>query len=210
MLFGKKERQAEGLIQRHIESVVTVVDELQRMVEAYCAECDEFKEEDFKVRELEHDADSARREAEMALYDGAFMPVERGDYVALLEHVDKVANQCEAVSDFLVLTRPEVAKEVQVQLVDIMNTTKACYSNIPKMFTQFENKEAVLDLARKVEEAESEVDLIYARLVRLVFKSENDLAHKLHIKMLLDRIAAISNRIEDASDRFCIIVAKRP
>ncbi len=127
----------------------------------------------------------------------------------LMESIDKIANQCEAVAQFMMLTCPKLSTEVKDGLVDIIEATVRCYSHVPDMFEKFDEGMTVMKLCHRVEEEERNVDKIYAIIVSQLFKPEADLAQKLHTKMLLDRAAAVSNRVEDASDRFSIIVSKR-
>ena len=210
MLFGKKERQTEKLIQEHISEVGEVVSSTQAMIDAYCNDKKKFKKLADQVTAGESAADQVRRNIEMTLYEGAFMPLQRGDYARLVESVDKVANQCEAVAEFLVLTRPELDDDTRTSLREIMESTVRCYSNLPVMFEKFDKGRAVMELAHKVEKEERAVDLLFEETVRELFKSDLDLARKLHIKLLLDRTAAITNRVEDASDRFTVMVQSRP
>ena len=209
MFFGKKERKTEKLILEHIESVGVVVSTLEQTIIDYCRD-KKFKKKALEVEQGESAADSIRREIELSLYDGAFLPVQRGDYARLIEAVDKVANQCESVSKFLRLTRPELDPDSMEGAQQIMEATVRCFAHLPEMFTNFDNGREVMELAHWVEEEEQAVDQLYEKTVRRLFKSDLDLAQKLHIKLLLDRTAAITNRIEDASDRFQVIVATRP
>jgi predicted phosphate transport protein (TIGR00153 family) len=211
MLFGgKKERLTEDLIKRHIEAVGDVIQSLHQAIKDYCTDCSEFETRAREVEKFESAADDLRREIEHQLYDGAFMPVQRGDYSRMVEAVDKIANQSEAVSQFLLLTRPELDEATIEGLGEIMDATTLCYKSIPQMFEQFDRGEVVNRLAHEIEDGESKVDELFARIVRDLFASDLDLARKLHIKLLLDRAAAVSNRIEDASDCFQILVSKRP
>ena len=209
MFFGKKERKTEQLILDHIESVGRAVAALDVTMQDYCRD-KKFKKKAIEVEDLETEADSIRREIELSLYDGAFLPVQRGDYARLVEAVDKVANQCEEVSQFLRLTRPELDAGSIEGLTQIMEATVRCFAHLPTMFAKFDQGREVVELAHWVEEEEKAVDEIFDKTTRRLFKSELDLAKKLHIKLLLDRTAAITNRIEDASDRFQVIVATRP
>ncbi len=211
MLFGrKKEQETEKTIKRHSEQVGAVVHALHKAVKDYCADCADFDTLAEKVVSGESEADEIRRKVEVLLYDGAFMPSMRGDYANLVESVDKVANQCEAVAQFLLNTRPELDKESRAGLVDIMKATVRCYDHITEMYDKFEDGMAVIDLAHKVEKKERKVDTLFAKIISRLFQAEGDLAKKILAKMLFDRAAAISNRIEDASDKFCVVVSKRP
>ncbi len=209
MFFGKKEAKTEKLILDHIKAVGRVVTTLEGTILDYCRD-KKFKKQAIEVEALESAADGIRREIEMSLYDGAFMPVQRGDYARLVESVDKVANQCEEVSQFLRLTRPELDPDSIEGLKQIVEATVRCFAHVPSMFVNFDKGREVMELAHWVEEEEQAVDEIFEKTIRKLFKSDLDLAKKLHIKLLLDRVAAVTNRIEDASDRFQVIVATRP
>ena len=210
MFFGKKEKHTEKLIKEHIDVVGEVVKGMQQCIDDYCDEKKKFKRGAGEVRDGETQADQIRREIEISLHEGAFMPIQRGDYARLVESVDKVANQCEATAEFLILTRPELTEEVVADLHLIMEATVRCYSFVPQMYDEFDKGRVVMDLAHNVEAEEKKVDQLFDHSVRKLFKSDLDLAHKLHVKLLLDRTAAITNRIEDASDMFQVIVAARP
>jgi len=211
MLFGgKKEREAEDLMRRHIEMVGRVIIDIRKAVKDYCTDCAEFDERAVQVQKGEHDADELRRKVERRLCDGAFLPVLRGDYSRTVEAIDKIANQCEAVAEFLLLTRPQLDSDVQEGLVKIVDSTTQCFKPLREMFDLVEQGKAVIKMAHKVEEGEQDVDDLFAGIVSRLFKSDLDLARKLHIKMLLDRTAAISNRIEDASDCLLVMATKRP
>jgi predicted phosphate transport protein (TIGR00153 family) len=211
MLFGgKKEREAEELMRRHVEVVGRVITDLQLAIKEYCTDCVEFDDRAIQVQKGESEADDIRRDLEQRLCDGAFMPVLRGDYSHAIESIDKIANQCEAVAQYMLLTRPQLDEKAQEGLVQIMDTTVLCFRPLMEMFEQFGKGQEVIKLAHKVEEGESDVDDLFAGIVSRLFKSDLDLAVKLHVKMLLDRAAAISNRIEDASDWLLIMATKRP
>jgi uncharacterized protein len=211
MLFGgKKEREIEELFKRHIDKVGEVITSMHKAAQDYCTDCAEFDQRAKEVMQGESHADDMRREIEQRLYEGAFMPIQRGDYAAMVEKVDKIANQCEAVAEFLLLTRPQLSAPDKDGLIQIVEATVTCYQCIKEMFDQFGEGQAIIDLGHKVEEQEQNVDNLYAEVVSKLFKTDIDLARKLHIKMLYDRAAAISNRIEDASDSFSLIVSKRP
>lgn len=211
MLFGgKKEREAEKLMRKHMEVVGRVITDLQLAIKDYCTDCAEFDDRAIQVQKGEHEADDIRREIEQRLCDGAFMPAIRGDYSQTLEAIDKIANQCEAVAQFLQQTRPNLEPAVQEGLVQMVDTTVLCFKPLKDMFGQLGKGGEVLNLAHRVEEGEQDVDDLFAGMVSRLFKSDLDLAAKLHVKMLLDRTAAISNRIEDASDCLLIMATKRP
>ena len=68
----------------------------------------EFKDVAYKIHKTESEADTVRRKIELMLYQGAFLPIYREDYIVLLELIDKVANMAESASDFILLAKTKL------------------------------------------------------------------------------------------------------
>ena len=85
------------------------------------------------------------------------------------------------------------------------------FNPLENMFRMLEeNTKEVISLSIQVEEKEAEVDRLAFDINRAVFKSQElALAEKMLLKCLVQKVANISNKIEDVSDRFEIMVAKR-
>ncbi len=94
MLFsGKKEKEVEKLIFRHIEVTNATLQELGNMLYDYLKEDKSFKKKSYTVHKLEHEADLIRREAEMKSYQGAFLPNYGEDYIIRMR-VSSIPCQC--------------------------------------------------------------------------------------------------------------------
>ncbi len=101
MLF-KKETKVQELIEEHVRIVGEVVNFWKEAFFCYLAE----NKEDFQAKtsatiELESMADDVRREAQLILYEGAYLPVFREDLLDLLEPTDNIADDAERGVDFL-------------------------------------------------------------------------------------------------------------
>jgi len=212
MLFsGKKEKDVEKLIFRHIEVTKATLQELGNMLSDYLKKDQSFKKKSYNVHKLEHQADIIRREAEMKLYQGAFLPIYREDYIILMDLIDKIANCCELAADELTITRPVIPEFITAKFYDLVSITVDAFDPLENMFRMLEdNTKEVISLSIQVEEKEAEVDRLAFEINRAVFKSQElELAEKMLLKCLVQKVAAISNKIEDVSDRFEIMVAKR-
>ncbi|TKJ47567.1 TIGR00153 family protein, partial [Candidatus Aerophobetes bacterium Ae_b3a] len=91
-MFFKKETKVQELIQKHVQVVGEAVNSWKEAFSCYLEE----NKEDFQVKtsatiELESKADDVRREAQLILYEGAYLPVFREDLLDLLELTDNVA-----------------------------------------------------------------------------------------------------------------------
>ena len=210
LFFGKKEKEVEKLIIEHIELVKQTLSKFSSLVDDYLNRDKQFKEEAQTIHILEHEADSIRRAVAMKLSEGAFLPIYREDYIVLLELIDKIANKVESTSDFIVLTRPRIPDFLVSGIKEMVRATLECFGPLEDLYELFQkNLDEVLATAATVEKKEQEVDRIQWDLIKAVFKSELPMGDKLLFKELIDNMAAISDRIENVSDRFEIMADKR-
>jgi len=210
MFFDKKEEEADRLLMKLFENIGEVLEEFRTMFVCYIQNDKRFKEQAFRIHTQEHEADLVRREVQLKLFEGAFLPIYREDYVTLAESVDKIANSAEDVGDYIVLTRPAVPDFLVDGVMQMIDATVKGYEPLKKSFNILRNDMSKLfDIRNQVGESEQSVDSILWDLTKRLFKSDLDLAHKLHLKGLLDIIAKISNRMEDVADHFEIMVIKR-
>ena len=210
LFFRKKEKELEKLIIRHIQLVEQTLSKFSSLVDDYLNRDKQFKEEAHTIHNLEREADSIRRKVAMKLSEGAFLPIYREDYIVLLELIDKIANKVESTSDFIVLTRPRIPDFLIAGIKKMVKATLECFVPLENIYELFQkNLDDVLAAAARVEKKEQEVDRIQWDLIKAVFKSDLSMAEKILFKELIDNIAAISDRIENVSDRFEIMVVKR-
>ena len=210
-LFGmKREKEVEELITKHFSTVRKTLAEFSKMMELYLNKDDDFKNGCYEVHQLEHEADIIRRNAQVKMHQGAFLPIYREDYIFLLELVDGVANKAESTSDFVILTRPEIPTFLEEGVRALVSASVETFRPLERMHELFqEDIDKVIEVARSVEEREQMTDKLQWDLTKALFKSDLDLSHKMHVKHLIDYIATIADRIEDVSDRLEVMVVKR-
>ena len=211
MIFGSKEAEVKKSIQAHLDAVQECLEVFEDMMVEYLDENEKFKESSFKVHEKEHAADEIRREIEIQIYEGAFMPLFRGDYITLVELIDKVANRAETISDFIAQQNPRVPDQLDDRFRELIKKVLECFEPLGGVVAALNSDwEEAGRLARQVEELEQEADRIEWQLISDLFEMEEmDLAEKIQARDLIQLTAALADRMEDISDRIDIMLVKR-
>jgi len=217
IFFDKKAQEVEELFTKHVELIGECIQDFQKMFDDYLVPEEEFDEQKFKddayrIHITEEKADNARRKIEVLLYAGAFLPIYREDYVMLAEYLDKIANKVEAAADFVVLTRPKIPEIIEEEVKELVNKTIATYKPMKEAIEHFNSgsNEELFPELDKISLLESEVDSIEWKILKKLFAlKEFDLSEKLFLRTLILDIGKISNTIEDAADRFRLVVVKR-
>lgn len=211
-LFGQQESRTKYLIQDHIQAVGDTLDLCQKMMFAYLNEDENYKDLSYTVHDREHEADDLRREVERELYEGAFMPLFREDYIVFAELVDKVADRAETCSDMIAQQHPEIPEAHQDDFKDLVHDAVKTFEPMTEILEVLEagNQSRVRELVREIGSCEEAVDKIEWDLIKQIWNDDElDLAHKIHLRNLINLIASISDRIENISDRVNIMMVKR-
>ena len=212
MPTNSREEKVEKLIFRHCELVEAIIKKFEKMFKHYIKDDKKFKDEAYEIHQLEHQADIIRREIQKNLYMGAYLSIYREDYVVLAELIDNIADKVESTADYIVWTRPDIPVFLFELFDDLIEMTKYCYKPLEKALKHFVEREFedVLEHVNKIHKLESDIDRLEWRMINYLFKSQElDLAHKLLIKQLINNIADISDKVEDAIDRIEIMMVKR-
>lgn len=210
-IFGWRETETKQLIRDHVEATGKTVRLFRKMFFAYLNENERYDDLGFEVHNAEHSADEIRREVERQIYEGAFMPSFREDYILFIELIDAIADQAEVCADMIAQQKPHVPE-------DIKNNFKEMVQEIPLTFRPFQElvREKNMSDARranelidKIEASEQAVDRMEWELINEVFRKDSlSLAQKIHLRNFIASIAGISDRVEDASDRVIILMAR--
>jgi len=206
LLFGKKENEVLNLFFKHLLKVKETLEASRKLFEASEEEISDVAS---KVRHLETEADSIRRDAETLMYSGAFLAQSRGDMLGLIETIDKVSNKAEFVSDLIYLQNLKIPSELigdyKKEFEISVKTYEALHEACKNLFEDIEKtKELVLE----VEKFENQGDHVERELVRKIFGMNIELALKMQLRELAFQIGDIADRSEDASDRIEIILLK--
>ncbi|MBN2053664.1 TIGR00153 family protein [bacterium] len=206
----KQESAVESFFQEHCKLIYAALNAFSDMMDAYLANNKIFKDHAFNIHKKEHEADLVRRDIQLKIYGGAFLPAYREDYILLADLLDNICDKTEATADFITLTRPPVPEFLHEDLRAITNLTIEAFEPLADLVTHFQtNWDKVSLVSEKVRNNESKVDELQWRMTNQLFKSALDLSTKLLLKTMIDDVSVISNRIEDTVDRIEIMVVKR-
>jgi len=202
MLF-KRESKVQKRIKEHAEKVMEGIEELKEAVFAYLdSDLAIFSEKALRIREIETQADEIKREAETQLYKGAYLPLLRVDFLALMELVDDVVDEAESIADFLLMEKPSIPERWHEAFRKITERTYESYFNFKQSyFLLYKDIDEAFALARQVKIDEKEIDKLQGELITEIFGSDMDLAHKIHLRDLVLKLGQVSNAAENASDK---------
>jgi len=211
-LFGGKESNVFEAIDRHLEVVNETVKAFERLIEAYLAgDFERAKELEGEVTRLESEADKLRRSIELMLYEGAFLPASRGDYVRLSELIDQVADAAESAAHTLVLAKPRVPEELKDEIMTLVREAVKTYEKLMEAVKALnEDVDKALELAKATEDLEEEADRVEYEVKARVFDSETITTYaKLIWNQAITKVGDIADRAEDASDQVMLMAIKR-
>ena len=209
MLF-KKETKVQELIQKHVEIVGEAVNSWKEVFFCYLEENKEgFQAKTLATTELESKADDVRREAQLLLYEGAYLPVFREDLLDLLELTDNIADDAEKGVDSLKIENPVILPSWSEEIKRILEKSQQAFVFFQEACALIsKERSTALSSTHKVQEAEKEVDGLQDNLMERIFQSQLSLAHKLQIRDLILIMGHVSDSSENAADKVALIAIK--
>lgn len=212
MIFGRKEDEVRKLIDELTSDIEMCLLAFSRGMESFIQDCsDVCEEERYTILTYEHRADTARREIQMKLYEGAFMPLYRDNIYMFIDLYDTIADETKSIVNTLVLERPHIPEDLVADYLALAKKTIAPFDDLKKGLEYFsKDKKMTLEATRAIEHKEVEVDKMEYSLRKKIFaRKDIDLSEKLVLKMLAMDIADISDIIEDCSDLLEVLAVKR-
>jgi len=211
MFFGKKEMAIIQLFNEHLDFISRTLENLEKVFLASqnddSSSVEIYSEE---VRKMESAADAKRREVENSMYQGAFLPNFRGDFLGLAESFDKVANEAENVVDQIVLQHLVIPSELKTDLLKLVQLAAETFEASKEAAVNlFQELSVAEEKIKETERLENTEDSHERALVKKIFEMNLSLAEKRQLRELVLSIGDIANLSEDCSDRMEIIVLKR-
>ena len=215
-MLTDKEKQVKTLINDHVEKVGSCLDCFKGCFSAFLREdhtASEAIHENCDYAETE--ADILRRKIGDQLYSGAFLPIERKDIYILSEAIDKIANKAETASDVVVFQGPSLLDAHKKSLRSIVEIIEKMFRYLEEAIGLFsfdatwdsaEDLTTIRENIAQVGILESQIDKDEEVLLRTLFQSDLDMAHKIQLEGFFRRITDISDVIEDAADRLYVLV----
>jgi hypothetical protein len=163
------------------------------------------------INGLESRLDGIRRDIEMEIYGRRLLPDTRDDVLGLLEGIDKIPNRIQSVTRNLQLQKVDIPSLLKGDLRQLSDQIVEAIQILIKISYAFISRPAeVRDLASQLSRLEHEADLVEERALALVFDAPDlELAHKLQLQGLIDRVGSICDLAEDVGDRLMVASLKR-
>lgn len=212
MLFvGKKEQDIIEHFKKHIKAVEETLEGLGQLLETYKqGNFNDIEKVNDIIHERESEADKIRRGMETEMYQGAFLPNFRGDFLGLVENFDRIANRAEGISDHIILTKIVIPDWLIDDLIKQFGMSLKTYKSLKDGAEMlFDDLEEAAKLVLKTEKLEHDEDQLERSLIKKVFSMELELAHKNQLRELIMSIGDLADLSEDCSDRIEIVVLKR-
>jgi len=162
----KTEGKVESLMREHLERVNEAINHFCRAITAYLeGDLSTCEKESQAIHEEETQADEIKRRAELVLYQGAYLPIFREDFLDLMELVDDIVDEAERVIDLLVIEHPYIPPQWKERIEEIARKSSWAFNLFRECFLlMYKDTEKSFTEAHEVEVAEKEVDRLQDEL----------------------------------------------
>ncbi len=212
MAFWRKSKEVGRRLGDHVELVEKALLNFQQGMIAYCDDKDIALIDEFasKTHQLESEADDLRIQIVNELIGGALLASSRGDILEIIEHTDRLANASESVLNYIVLQRVQLPAALKPLLRAITDMSVQAVQEIKQaIHLIFTDMRSALIHTGTVRDIESKIDLQEQEFIRYLFNMDIDLAEKLLIRGVVEKITKISDWAEDLADIIDRVVAQR-
>ena len=209
----RRESKAIALMQRHLATTMSSVEDLERAVKAAV----DLNEKEAKaaigrVTSSEKEADGLRRAVMTELACGELPPSDREYLMNLVKCVDMVADWSRESSRVLsAIPMEDVPENLKKALVKMVESAKECAMALRKCINSIpEKREEALKAADEVERLEEKVDDLFEDSRRLIAREEKiRVGTAILLNDLFEAIEMVADRCEDACDQVRVIVVCR-
>ena len=209
----RRESKAIALMQRHLATTMSSVEDLERAVKAAV----DLNEKEAKaaigrVTSSEKEADGLRRAVMTELACGELPPSDREYLMNLVKCVDMVADWSRESSRVLsAIPMEDVPENLKKALVKMVESAKECAMALRKCINSIpEKREEALKAADEVERLEEKVDDLFEDSRRLIAREEKiRVGIAILLNDLFEAIEMVADRCEDACDQVRVIVVCR-
>jgi predicted phosphate transport protein (TIGR00153 family) len=157
-----------------------------------------------KADSLEKNADRLQREIENDMITHSILPLHRADVVELIDQMDEIIDGVKSTLYEFDIEIPEIPLQLNKSFINLTEVSvDAAEQLIPAARAYFKVPFTVREKLLKVYYFESETDKVAYDLKKLIFHElpELDLAHKAHLRYIINNIEKISDIAQKAADR---------
>jgi uncharacterized protein Yka (UPF0111/DUF47 family) len=123
-----------------------------------------------------------------------------------------VANTAEKCCDFFLNQRPDIPEELASRFLDAIQESLGIGAPLKYAVLCYLQGICPVEVSRQhsreIGIKESDVDKIEWDLTKKIFSSSLDYSHKIHLKLCLDSIVAVSDFAEDSADQLDLVTLK--
>lgn len=164
-----------------------------------------------KVGSLESSADRLQRSIENEMITHSILPQHRGEVITLIDVMDEILDTIKSSLDEFSIELPDIPASLNR---DFRSITEASVSAgeelVPAARAYFKAPYTVREKLLKVYYFESETDKITKGTKKIIFQEmkELDLAHKNHLRYIINRIGDILDNAQKAADLLSAMAIK--
>ena len=207
----REESKVMALIDEHLRKVEECLQSMLSAIEDYLqGKIDAAESCTSRAHDAESEADDIRRKIVELLHRGAFLPIFREDVMELVVMVDGIAGHAQACCNFIMIQRPDVPVALREDFLRIAQDSVASLSPLQEGVTKLSQDFSITRAkVAEIHDIESVVDDLEWQLSCRIFSTDLALAHKMHLKQLVDMIEDISDIAEDAAEVLETLIIKK-
>lgn len=218
-LFG---RSPFGPLVRHTQKVNETVREVRPLLEAFLAQrYDEVQTIYDRISDLEHEADTIKREIRNHLPKWFFLPVDRGDMLKFLKEQDSIADTAEDIAVLLTVRRTIVPEDLHAEILAFVDKVIEVSELLVQAAGELENlqeagfggreAERVIEQIEQVSHGEYEADKLQTNVSRHLYDIEKavDPISVYFIMKLFRLLGEIANHAENTGDNLRMMLSRQ-
>jgi predicted phosphate transport protein (TIGR00153 family) len=153
-----------------------------------------------RIKEIEHEADTATHQCVEALHKTFVTPIDRYDIHRLISRMDDVMDFVEAASDRISLYElREMTQDVK-DLADVLARSAVEVEQAIKLLRNMKNADAIRRKCIDINRLENEGDTVLRGALAKLFKTEKDPITIIKWKEIYELLEAATDRCEDVAN----------
>ena len=209
----RRETKALATIQQHLALTTSIVEDLEKAVEASIKkDTEEMQTCIERIVANEREADSLRRKVMDEVSRGELTPTAREDIMHLVKRVDMVADWSrESTRVLSAIPMEHVPTSIKNAFVEMIKGIKECALSLQKCVNKMMTKpEEALQAADAVEREEEKVDDIHEKARRLLGTVDLPKAGvAVLVGQLFEAMEMIADACEDTCDHVRVIIVRK-
>lgn len=156
-----------------------------------------------KIESLESNADKLQRSIENEMITNSILPQHRAEVSNLIDVLDEIIDSIKRSLNEINIELPQIPESLNKNFISLTETSVSTAEElIPAARAYFKAPYSVREKLLKVYYFESETDKISTNTKRIIFQDMNelDLAHKSHLRYIIQHIENISDLAQKAAD----------